>query len=217
MRHDAPSDELHETAALYSLGALPAAEARALEEHLRQGCTVCEREVRVFQDLAAVVAELGGVRSARPDLRRRLLDRIAAETSRPGSARGPGQVQAPTQVWKQWQAPETLDEWLLVRRTEGEWEETGYAGVRVRRLLVDKARDQVTMLVRLDPGSQYPPHRHAGPEECYVLDGDLHVADMVMRAGDYQRVARGSIHGVQRTESGCTLFVVSSLHDEVLA
>jgi len=37
-----------------------------------------------------------------------------------------------------------------------------------------------------------------------------------MHAGDYQRVEVGSEHPVQSTENGCLLFIVSSLHDELL-
>ena len=66
------------------------------------------------------------------------------------------------------------------------------------------------------PGTSYPGHRHAGVEECYVLEGDLRVGDLVMRAGDYQRAAIGSVHGVQSTEGGCLLLVLMSDRDERL-
>ena len=99
--------------------------------------------------------------------------------------------------------------------TEARWESTVYDGVEVRRLFVDEKADRVTMLVRMAPGASYPPHRHAGTEECYVLSGDLRVSDhLVMRAGDYQRAPAGSHHGVQSTENGCLLLVRCSLHDE---
>ena len=29
------------------------------------------------------------------------------------------------------------------------------------------------MLVRLAPGTDYPPHRHAGVEELHLLDGEI--------------------------------------------
>ena len=75
----------------------------------------------------------------------------------------------------------------------------------------------MTALFRMAAGSEYIPHVHAGPEECYVLEGDLHVGDdIVMHAGDYQRAPAGSVHGVQRTEGGCLLLVSSSMHDEVV-
>jgi anti-sigma factor ChrR (cupin superfamily) len=73
------------------------------------------------------------------------------------------------------------------------------------------------MLVRMAPGSSYPPHLHASSEECFVVEGDLHVGDdLVMNAGDYQRAHGGSVHPVQYTEGGCVLFIMSSLHDELI-
>ena len=48
MRHDVPTDDSQETAALYALGALSQHEARAFEIHLRQGCEVCQRELAEF-------------------------------------------------------------------------------------------------------------------------------------------------------------------------
>ena len=215
MRHESPTDDLRERAALYCLGALPAEEQWAMEEHLEAAeCAVCEQEVRAFQQVAAAVAELGATDPG-PELRRRLLDAVAGENAA-GEKVAAGAVPAPGPVWKRWLGPDAPGDHLLVRGTESTWEESGFPGVRVRRLFVDETNDQVTMLVRMDPGAGYPAHRHFGPEECYVLHGDLRVADVVLRAGDYQRLAPGSIHADHHTQDGCTLFIVSSLHDEVL-
>ena len=216
MRHDSPSDDLRERAALYCTGALPPEEQWAMEEHLGAAdCAVCEQEVRAFQQVAAAVAELGAT-APRPELRQRLLEAVAGENAAGGEA-GAGGIPAPAErAWKRWLGSDASVDLLLVRGTESPWEESGFPGVRVRRLFVDEAHDQVTMLVRMDPGAGYPAHRHSGPEECYVLHGDLRAGDVVLRAGDYQRLAPGSIHAEHHTQDGCTLFIVSSLHDEVL-
>jgi anti-sigma factor ChrR (cupin superfamily) len=71
------------------------------------------------------------------------------------------------------------------------------------------------MLVRMDPGSSYPGHLHAGVEECFVLEGELRVGEEVLRRGDYQRADEGSEHGIQWTEKGCLLLIVSSQDDEL--
>jgi anti-sigma-K factor RskA len=52
LRHEVPTEESQETAALYALGALSQHEARAFEAHLRQGCEVCQKEL---DDFAGVV------------------------------------------------------------------------------------------------------------------------------------------------------------------
>jgi anti-sigma factor ChrR (cupin superfamily) len=103
----------------------------------------------------------------------------------------------------------------VVRAGEGEWQIVK-DGVYAKQLYVDVERDRVTMLVRMDAGASYVPHRHAAPEQCFVLEGDIREGDDVFRAGDFQCVARGSTHGAQTTESGCLLLIVSSLHDELI-
>ena len=51
---------------------------------------------------------------------------------------------------------------------EPEWEEVA-PGISCKLLATDAATDRVSMLVRLAPGADYPPHRHAGLEELYLL------------------------------------------------
>ena len=114
------------------------------------------------------------------------------------------------QTWKAWKespAPDASEPAVdrFVRHDEGGFEATGAAGVSVRRLHLDPVRRTATMLVRMEPGSSYPSHRHGGLEECYVLSGDLRHDDRVMRGGDYEVVSEGSKHGRQWTEDGCLL------------
>jgi quercetin dioxygenase-like cupin family protein len=104
---------------------------------------------------------------------------------------------------------------IMVRRDPRGFEPSGFPGVFVRRLHVDADNDRVTMLVRMEPGTSYPAHRHSGLEECFVLEGDLEVGPTTLWAGDYQRAEKGSRHPVQGTRSGCLLYVTSSLHDEI--
>lgn len=119
------------------------------------------------------------------------------------------------QVWKRWQGDQAATDWFIRRRDEGAWEETGIAGIQVRRLFVDPSRNQMTALVRMAAGTAYPRHIHDGPEECLVLDGDLWAGDVEFHQGDYQRMTPGSRHDVQSTKEGCLLLIVSSLSDEI--
>ena len=112
--------------------------------------------------------------------------------------------------------PSTSTESEIVRSTEGDWQEV-HPGVFAKRLYVNVQRDLTTMLVRMRPGSHYLPHRHAGPEQCFVLEGDLREEGSVVSTGDFQCFPGGSVHGAQWTESGCLLLIVSSLHDELLS
>lgn len=94
------------------------------------------------------------------------------------------------------------------------WRATEVVGVSERILHEDPSAGRKTALYRMEPGSAYPPHRHAGVEECWILEGDLAVSDRVLRAGAYQRSAKGSVHTVQSTEGGCLLLVNCSTADE---
>jgi anti-sigma factor ChrR (cupin superfamily) len=87
----------------------------------------------------------------------------------------------------------------------------------VKRLFADTRRDSVTMLIRMAPGTEYPAHRHGGAEECLVLEGDIQVGDLSLRAGDYHCAQLDSVHDVTRTTGGCLLLIVSSQHDQLLA
>lgn len=208
-----------EAAALYVAGALPEEEARAFEAHLETGCTTCRQALTQHDTcVAALYAALpttpvpGAVRDS-------LMARVEADAAGAGQPRGAdaGAAEAQAvQVWKQW-ADDSAAEMLVRRSDAQDWEPTPIAGIAIRRLSVDRARNQTTMLIRMAPGTAYPRHIHDGPEECYVLQGDLEVGDLVLHAGDYQRVAPGSTHAVQRTRGGCLLLIMSSLTDELVA
>jgi anti-sigma factor ChrR (cupin superfamily) len=202
MAHAAASDELREHLLLYAVDALDETDARVVASHLAQGCPVCERELTDMRESLALLP-LALPPAPLPDrLRNRVLSATRSEP-------------AADQVWKQW-APPVAAGLHVVRQGEGSWENVA-PGITARRLYVDPERDTVTMLVRMEPGSSYVPHRHAGPEQCFVLKGDLFDGESRFYAGDFQCASAGSKHGIQSTESGCLLFIVSSLRDELIA
>ena len=203
-------EKLRELLAPYALGILEADERLALEAHLRAGCAECGAELREFEAATAALA-LSVTPVAPPDsLRERIL---LAATQSASRAAAPSEVQ----IWKNWSRSPAGGEMSLVRSDEGAWEPTGIEGVSVKKLSFDPDRRQTTMLVRMLPGTGYPRHRHSIAEECFVVEGDLHVGDIVMHAGDFQRAEAASVHPTQFTESGCLLLVTSSLEDELLA
>jgi quercetin dioxygenase-like cupin family protein len=200
--------DAQELAALYVSGALPDEEAAAFERRLATDAE-CLAALQALEPAAAALAD---ARTAGPPagVRAALLERIRGK-------RTAGQSSPPDpQIWKRWIDESTASELVIQRASEGDWEPTGIDGVEIRRLFVDRPRNQLTMLVRMAAGTSYPRHIHAGPEECYVLQGELRVGQEVLHAGDYQRAAPGSFHGVQSTERGCLLFIVSSMTDELV-
>lgn len=196
--------QLQDRAEAFVAGLLSETSEEAFRQHLA-ACELCRARVA---DLEAVLEGLAlAVPAAEPGPR--VWEAITAAA-------------APSvQTWRSWEVddPSSGPLGLFLRRDDpGDWQPTGVAGVEARQLFCDRDADRVTMLVRMAPGASYPAHVHGGPEECYVLEGDLLVGDaLLMSAGDYQRAETGSTHPVQSTEGGCLLLLHSSLRDELVA
>ncbi|MBS1826008.1 MAG: cupin domain-containing protein [Acidobacteria bacterium] len=137
----------------------------------------------------------------RPELRARLLANLKPQES--------------VQVWRDWSdtPPAPIHKFAS---EEGAWEPIDIPGIRVKRLYVDPAKDIVSLLIQMDPGTSYPSHRHAGPEHCYVISGDLEVGGLALKTGDYQVANTSSVHTVTSTKNGCTILIISSMKDELL-
>jgi putative transcriptional regulator len=205
MKNDHELGDPAELAALYAAGALPRAERAAYEAHL-DTCAVCRVELRSHAPAVAALANALAPVEPDPALRKALLRRVAPSSAGHSPLRSSFQT-APARA----EAGAGL---LIQRAAEGAWEDASVPGIRVRVLFVDRPNNHFTALVRMEPGTSYPRHRHDGPEECLVLEGDLHVGDEVLNVGDYQRASVGSTHGLQSTKTGCLLLITSSLTDE---
>ena len=199
-----------ELAALYLSGAMTGEEREAFESRLASGDVQCSAELRRLQDAAGAllqdVAPVSPPAAVRDRLMRAIESKAAMEQPESKAS----------QIWRGW-GTTTDSPFFTLRAADGEWQETGVAGVQVRQLFVDRPNNRMTAMFRMAAGTEYPEHTHDGPEECYVLQGDLHVGDdFVMHAGDYQRALPGSEHGRQWTKSGCLLLVTCSLSDEMM-
>lgn len=152
-------------------------------------------------ETGARLAFSASVLHPRPELRQKLLASLKPQDS--------------VQVWREWaDTPPTPIH--KIAAGEGAWEPIDIEGIRVKRLYVDPAGDTVSLLIQMDPGTSYPSHRHAGPEHCYVISGDLEVGGIQLKTGDYQVANTGSVHTVTSTVNGCTILIISSLKDELL-
>jgi hypothetical protein len=98
---------------------------------------------------------------------------------------------------------------------EPEWEEVA-PGISCKLLATDTKRHRVSMLVRLAPGTEYPPHRHAGVEELHLLDGELMIGDKKLYPGNYNRAESGSADYRVWSETGCTCVLITSTRDVIL-
>jgi anti-sigma factor ChrR (cupin superfamily) len=96
-----------------------------------------------------------------------------------------------------------------VRAGEGKWESL-VPGIERKVLSFDRERKRVTLLIRAQPGAEFPAHEHDDDEESYVLSGDLMFDDLVLHAGDYHLARAGQRHPVGRTRGGCMLLVTAA-------
>src|SRR5687767_2133146 len=177
-----------EQVSAYAMRALPSGQVSAVEAHI-SSCAQCTREVEALRPVVDSFA-FWPTDVLRPagSLQARLAERIAAETgAKPVLPVGP-----------EWAEPE----WVDVA-----------PGISCKLLATDAERQRISMLVRLAPGSAYPPHTHADVEELHLLDGELWIDDRKLYPGDYNRGEPGS--GDQRvwSETGCTCVLITSTAD----
>jgi anti-sigma factor ChrR (cupin superfamily) len=177
-----------ETVFLYALQALPSSEIPTVEAHL-SGCAGCRQEVETLRPIiGAFVSWPTDILRPPASLWERLARRIAAETG-----------QEPVVP-----APQL--------RAEPDWEEAA-PGLAYKVLAADSERDRVSLLVRLAPGAEYPPHSHAGVEELYLLHGELMIDDRKLYPGEYNRAEPGSADQRVWSETGCTCVLITSTRD----
>ena len=97
---------------------------------------------------------------------------------------------------------------------EPEWEEVA-PGISCKLLASDLNTHRVSMLVRLAPGTDYPPHSHAGVEELHLLDGELMIDERKLFPGDYNRAEPGTADKRVWSETGCTCVLITSTQDKL--
>jgi quercetin dioxygenase-like cupin family protein len=188
-RHDEGHADL---LSLYALQALPAGEMAVVEERIAS-CAGCRQEMEMLRPVIDLLpAWRTDVLRPSASLWERLEGRIAVEKGEQPP------LSLPPQRW-----------------AEPEWKEAA-PGISVKLLATDTHENRVSMLVRLAPGTEYPPHRHAGFEELHLLHGELKIGDRKLFPGDYNRAEAGSIDHRVWSETGCTCVLVTSYHDAIL-
>ena len=88
-------------------------------------------------------------------------------------------------------------------------------GISVQILSLDDKSHRVSMLVRLRPGTEYPPHTHAGTEELHLLEGELWIDERKLYPGDYNYGAPGAADKRVWSETGCMCFLMTSTKDRL--
>ena len=100
-----------------------------------------------------------------------------------------------------------FEERVVVHAAARPWLASPVSGVERRPLdRVGGETARATSIVRYQPGSTFPAHRHTGGEEYLVLDGVFEDENGRDGPGTYVRNPPGSCHA-PRAPTGCTIFV----------
>jgi len=189
------TERQQDQASLYVLGALPPAERAAFEaelladESLRQLVRELQRGV---EGVASAVSSPppGGLKDK---VLRRVDEKIGAD-----------------------RAAAVAGFRFLGAAAESGWKPLPVPGTFIKLLSLEKERGYAVLLGRIDAGVRYPAHVNAGPEDFYILSGDLVVGDRHLRAGDFHHADAGSHHGENYSTEGCTLLAVLTTDDPLV-
>jgi anti-sigma factor ChrR (cupin superfamily) len=93
-----------------------------------------------------------------------------------------------------------------VRADEGDW--LAFApGVTIKLLRVDAETDRMTALIRMQPGSSLPGHRHDQTEECLILEGELFIGHHRLLTGEMHVAPTGTEHAAICSPAGALMLV----------
>ena len=96
------------------------------------------------------------------------------------------------------------DSYVTVRSDAGTWMNL-LPHVQVKVLHTDGRWNSI--LLRMAPASSLPAHFHEDNEECVVMEGEVYIGEMRVKAGDYHLAPSGSRHGELRSDTGALLFL----------
>ena len=193
-----------EQASLYVLGLLSPEEQHRFAEQARS-----DAELRVLlrslqRTMESVVLALPAV-APPPTLKDKVLKRIQAQTAAGTS------IQTPL--------PSAVVDGLrfLSGADSSGWKQLPVPGAWIKLLSFQPDRGYAVLLGKLDPGVRYPAHTNAGPEDFYILTGDLHVSGRALGPGDFHHADAGSAHEVNYSVQGCTLLAVLTVDDPLVS
>ncbi len=95
---------------------------------------------------------------------------------------------------------------VTLRADEGEWRVVGQ-GVEKKILHTDPATGRQSFLMRMAPGSTLRSHPHKLTEECLMIEGELSVGGLRLRAGDYHSIQAGQDHPEIFSQQGALFFI----------
>lgn len=193
-------ENLSELASLYALNILDDAEQDWVADryaHLQE----FQAEVAQTAEIAAMLAYQVDALPMASDLKARLFQRLA-EVDR--------------ETAKEQASEDDAIATLLEQAKSADWEPyLPTPGVQFAKVWTDLEARRAECFVRSFGQVKFPEHRHGGDEEIVILDGDLAIGDRIYQKGDRVYSEAGTTHQPE-TRKGCTLFLRTSLDDELL-
>ncbi len=200
------TERQQDQAGLYALGVLPEAERVEFEAALRANASLREF-TRGLQNAADAVAQASPSVELPAGLKAKVMGRIDELTAAPKSTNQPQRL-----------VPESIAGLAFMVDAGGRgWKELPVKGTYIKLLSIERERGYAVLMGKLDAGARYPAHVNAGPEDFYILTGDLHIGDTRLNAGDFHHADAGSQHVENYSVGGCTLLAVLTTDDPLVA
>lgn len=191
------TERQQEQASLYVLDALAAEERQAFERELA-GDGELQQLVRSLRDSADLLALAVPRHQPPAGLKQNVLQRIEFLAPPPRAGGVPSGFA------------------FVTANDPSGWKPLPVPGAWVKLLSLERERGYAVLLGKLEPGVRYPAHTNAGPEDFYILTGDLHIGDRRLGPGDFHHAERGSRHEVNYSAEGCTLLAVLTTDDPLV-
>ncbi len=195
------TEQQQEQAALCALGLLSAEEQERFATEVRSNSELREL-LWSMQRTTDSIALAGPVATVPAELKGKVLQRIRAGGTRPTR-----ESTAPVEVG------------LRFRKGDEAmgWKQLPLPGAWIKLLSFEPSRGYAVLLGKLDPGVRYPAHTNVGPEDFYILTGDLHVSGRALGPGDFHHADAGSQHDENYSVEGCTLLAVLTADDPLVS
>lgn len=198
-------EKQQELASLYALGALEGAELRDFEAELRGSA-----ELRTLVAELQRASDFVDLASPQVPLPESLREKVIAQISK---------LEPGTKTTKP-PVPPALAALAGLRFDEAAgsraWKPLPIPGAFIRLLSIERELGYAVLLGKLDPGTRYPAHTNAGPEDIFMLTGDLVVSGRKLVAGDFHHADGGSWHEENYSVDGCTLLAVLTTQDPLV-
>lgn len=197
-------ERFQELAALNAAGALEGPDAAEFNRLRDARDPDLLAEIAAFQRVADGLALAAGPVAPPAGLRERLLGQLGSKAGVPSSApaANPAAFVPPANPFT-----------FLKNNADTGWFPLPVKGAYVKPLHIETDRGYAVVLGKLEPGTHYPAHSHHGPEQIFMLTGDLHIGSEELGPGDFHHAGPGTRHEVNHSVNGCTILVVLSLAD----